>query len=206
MEPALKERWSPAPHEGTSPGVSSAFSRVEKCALLGSNPVSRSEPTVELRSYLSRFLNETGFSLGADDEGSFSMRLLHFRRTFVGKMFAIHKVELLKRDRQPIGTYARHYYDLHQLAGRDEVRAMLASDEYAAIKADYGRISRAHFSRSCFYPDAMRFARSDALFPPAELSATISAVYEGQCRLLCYGPYPAWAEMKARLEELRHLL
>ena len=56
------------------------------------------------------------------------MRLLHFRRTFVEKMFAIHsKVELLKRDRQPIGTYARHYYDLHELAARDEVRVMLAS-------------------------------------------------------------------------------
>lgn len=32
-------------------------------------------------------------------------------------MFAIHsKVELLKRDGQPLGAYARHYYDLFQLA------------------------------------------------------------------------------------------
>jgi Nucleotidyl transferase AbiEii toxin, Type IV TA system len=76
------------------------------------------EPTahVELRSYLSQFLNETGVTLGADDEGSFPMRLLHFRRTFVEKMFAIHsKVEMLKRDGRPLGTYARHYYDLFQL-------------------------------------------------------------------------------------------
>ena len=50
------------------------------------------------------------------------MRLLHFRRTFVEKMFAIHsKVELLKRDGQPLGTYARHYYDLFQLAEQPEV-------------------------------------------------------------------------------------
>jgi hypothetical protein len=135
------------------------------------------------------------------------MRLLHFRRTFVEKMFAIHsKVELFKRDRQPLGTYARHYYDLHQLAARDEVTAMLTSEEYAAIKADYDRISRAHFPKSYFYPDGMSFARSDALFPPTELSAAISAEYAGQCRLLCYGPYPAWAEIKARFEQLRHLL
>ena len=81
------------------------------------------------------------------------MRLLHFRRTFVEKMFAIHgKVELLKHDRQPLGTYARHYYDLHELADRKEVRVMLASAEYAAIKEDYDRISRAYFSRSYFYP------------------------------------------------------
>jgi hypothetical protein len=177
--------------------------------LLEAGTASGREPTttVELRSYLSQFLQETGFSLDAEDERSFSMRLLHFRRTFVEKMFAIHgKVELLKRDHQPLGTYARHYYDLHQLAGRDEVRAMLASDEYAAIKADYDRISRGHFSRSYFYPDGMSFARSDALFPPAELSAAIGAEYERQCRLLCYGPYPEWAEIQARLEELRPLL
>jgi len=50
------------------------------------------------------------------------MRLLHFRRTFVEKMFAIHgKVELFKREGQPIGSYARHYYDLSQLAATDEV-------------------------------------------------------------------------------------
>ena len=186
-------------------GVGEVAARV----LVEAGTASGREPTatVELRSYLSQFLQETGFSLGADDEGPFTMRLLHFRRTFVEKMFAIHgKVELLKRDRQPVGTYARHYYDLHQLAGRDEMRAMLASDEYAAIKEDYDRISRAHFSRSYFYPEGMSFARSEALFPPAELAAAIGAEYELQCRLLCYGPFPSWEEIQARLEELRHLL
>jgi len=177
--------------------------------LVEAGTASGREPTVtiEVSSYLCQFLQDTGFSLGADDEGSFSMRLLHFRRTFVEKMFAIHgKVQLLKRDRQPLGTYARHYYDLYQLAGRDEVRAMLVSDEYVAIKADYDRISRAHFPRSYFSPEAMSFARSDALFPPAQLSAAISAEYEVQCRLLCYGPYPPWPEIKARFEQLRDLL
>src|SRR3984885_9846766 len=49
---------------------------------------------------------------GADDESAFPMRLLHFRRTFVEKMFAIHsKVEILKQSGRPIGGYARHYYD-----------------------------------------------------------------------------------------------
>jgi hypothetical protein len=163
--------------------------------------------TVELRSYLGQFLKETGLTLGADDEGPFLMRLLHFRRTFVEKMFAIHsKVELLKRDGRPLGSYARHYYDLYQLAATSEVKAMLASDEYAAIKADYDRISRAHFLRSYFYPEGMSFARSEALFPSAELSATISAEYEAQCRLLCYGAYPSWAQIQDGFEQLRHLL
>ena len=97
---------------------------------------------------------------------------------------------MLKRDRQPIGTYARHYYDLFQLAGQEEVIAMLKSAEYAAIKADYDQISSSHFARSYFHPDDMSFAKSDALFPPAELAATIAAEYDEQCKVLCYGGIP----------------
>ena len=66
------------------------------------------------------------------------MRLLHFRRTFVEKMFAIHaKVEAFKNAGQPIGGYARHYYDLFCLAQRPEVLAMLRSD---GIRRDQGRL------------------------------------------------------------------
>ena len=177
--------------------------------LVEAGTASGREPTaiIDLRSYLGQFLQETRLSLGAEDEGSFPMRLLHFRRTFVEKMFAVHgKVELLKRDGQPLGSYARHYYDMFQLAAQEEVIAMLKSDEYPAIKSDYDKISRAHFPRSYFHPDEMSFARSDALFPPADLSAVISAEYDVQCRMLCYGPYPSWAEIQSQLVSLRDLL
>jgi hypothetical protein len=177
--------------------------------LLEAGTASGREPTsvVDLRSYIGQFLAETDTSLGTEDEGRFPLRLLHFRRTFVEKMFAIHsKVELLKRDRRPLGTYARHCYDLFQLAGQEEVIAMLKSAEYAAIKADYDQISRTHFPRSYFHPDNMSFARSDALFPPSELAATINTEYDRQCKLLCYGQYPSWEEIQARLFDLRDLL
>lgn len=177
--------------------------------LVEAGAASGREPTltVELRSYLGQFLQERGLSLGAEDEGAFSMRLLHFRRTFVEKMFAIHsKVELLKRERQPLGTYARHYYDLYQLADRPEVIGMLKSGEYAEIKADYDQISRTFFPKSYFFPTGMSFANSDALFPPEELVETIAAEYESQCGLLCYGPHPSWADIEVRFKELRSLL
>ena len=162
---------------------------------------------VELRSYLGAFLNERGPSLGAEDERGFPMRLLHFRRTFVEKLFAIHsKVELLKRDRRPIGSYARHYYDLFQLAAQPEVATMLRSDEYAAIKADYDAISRAYFPQSYFCPSEMSFAGSDGLFPQGELARTIAGEYEVQCRQLCFGPYPPWEDVQARFEDLRESL
>jgi len=177
--------------------------------VLEAGTASGREPTatIELRSYLSQFLQETGVSLNTEDEGPFPMRLLHFRRTFVEKMFAIHsKVELLKRDQTPLGGYARHYYDLFQLAAQEEVIAMLNSPEYAAIKADYDRISREHFPKSYFHPQDMRFAKSDALFPPPELSAAINAEYEAQCRLLCYGPYPPFPQVQSRFAAIREML
>jgi len=177
--------------------------------LLEAGTASGTQPTsvIELRSYLGQFLEETKTSLKTDDEGPFSMQLLHFRRTFVEKMFAIHsKVQLLKRDKQPIGTFARHYYDLHQLAGKDEVIAMLKSDEYGEIKKDYDAISRAHFERSYFYPEDMRFSNSDALFPADDLARTIEDEYTKQCQLLCYGPYPSWQEVQASFAKIKELL
>jgi len=177
--------------------------------LLEAGTASGREPTsiVKISSYLGQFLRSRGLSLGAEDEGPFAMRLLHFRRTFVEKMFAIHgKVELFKRDGRALGSYARHYYDLYCLAAQDEVIAMLKSPEYAAIKEDYDRISREYFPRSYYCPDGMCFGKSDALFSPADLAASIRAEYEAQCRMLCYGPYPEWREVQARFMEIRDLL
>jgi hypothetical protein len=167
------------------------------------------EPTdqVRLQSYVTQFFQETGFSLGAEDEGPFEMRLLHFRRTFVEKMFTIHgKVEAFKAQGREIGGYARHYYDLHCLAEQPEVSAMLRSEEYAAIKADYDRVSREHFPRSYTPPPGMTFAQSDALFPPPELRDMLAVEFAKQCKVLCFGPIPTWDEVQARLEAIRHLL
>lgn len=145
--------------------------------------------------------------MGAEDEGPFEMRLLHFRRTFVEKMFAIHaKVEAFKKTGQPVGAYARHYYDLFCLVGQAEVEAMLRSDEYANIKIDYDRISTQFFPKSYVPPPDMSFAKSDALFPGPDLRAVIATAVETQCRLLCFGSFPSWEQIQARLEEIRGLL
>jgi hypothetical protein len=177
--------------------------------VLESGTASGREPTsvIDLTSYLATFLRVTGTSLGTDDEVAFPLRLLHFRRTFVEKMFAIHgKVELFKREGRSLGGYARHYYDLVQLSQRPEVLAMLQSDEYTSIKNDYDRISRAHFPKSYSWPEGMSFAKSDALFPARELSTVLGVEYEKQCKALCYGSFPSWAEVQARFEKIRPLL
>jgi hypothetical protein len=177
--------------------------------LLEAGAASGRQPTttVELRSYLSQFLQEKGLTLETEDESAFPMRLLHFRRTFVEKMFAIHsKVEIMKRDGRPLGTYARHYYDLFQLSSQIDVLEMLKSKEYAEIKEDYDRISRASFPNSYFYPERMSFANSEALFAADSLSSSLGIEYEHQCQMLCFGPHPSWEEVQARFLELKDLL
>lgn len=112
------------------------------------------EPTAEVQisSLVSDLLRARGAVADlADVDGvdAFPMTLLHFRRTFVEKLFAIHgKVERLKADGHPLGRDARHYADIHVLAGRDEVLEMLRSDEYAEIRRDYDANSRAFFPRA----------------------------------------------------------
>jgi hypothetical protein len=177
--------------------------------LLEAGIASGRQPTadVPLNSYLAQFLIETGNTLGANDEQPFTMRLLHYRRTFVEKLFAIHKkVELFKRDGTPVGSHARHFYDLYQLAGQSEVQAMLQTPEYGAIKQDYDRVSREFFPAHYFQPDDMRFANSDAIFPSGDLEPMLAKLYEEQCGLLCYGPYPAWVEVRERFARLRDVL
>jgi len=135
------------------------------------------------------------------------MILLHFRRTFVEKLFAIHaKVEIVKRTGEPLGAYARHYYDLYCLAERPEVLTMLRSKEYEEIKADYAMISQEFYRRDSIPPPGMRFAKSDALFPADQLGHAIAQQYEEHCRFLCYGRLPTWPEVRDRFADLRTLL
>ena len=59
---------------------------------------------------------------------------------------------MLKRDKKPIGSYARHYYDLYQLARTAEVPEMLQSAEYTEIKADTTASARRILPEIIFRP------------------------------------------------------
>ena len=115
--------------------------------LVEAGSASGKEPTerIGLQSYVGQYLQDTGFSLGADDEGPFEMRLLHFRRTFVEKMFAIHgKVDAYKKTGREIGGYARHYYDLYCLAERPDCDAAFAGvrNHQSGLRPDQPRAFR----------------------------------------------------------------
>ena len=186
---------------------------------LGFPPTVRLEPGVQsgkhpterrpISSIVGQMLTDRGAAEELDAEAlePFEMELLHFRRTFVEKLFAIHgKIESFKDGGRPLGRDARHYADLFVLAGRQEVVDMLRGEEYELIRLDYDDTSRAYFPKSYRPPTDLRFGSSDALFPDAELRATIEPVYEEECRRLFFRPHPPFAEVLGRMGELRELL
>jgi hypothetical protein len=129
-------------HFAALPGIR-AVVRLEPGVQSGTFPTQ----VVPLTSLVAQFLQEDGAGEMADDLAGFDMTLLHFRRTFVEKLFAIHgKVVRLVGEGVALGRDARHYADLYALAGTHEVRAMLASPEYAEIRDDYDAKSRQFFA------------------------------------------------------------
>jgi Nucleotidyl transferase AbiEii toxin, Type IV TA system len=162
---------------------------------------------VRLSSYLVDFLQAISESLDTDDETDFPMLLLDFRRTAIEKLFAIHnRVEQYLRQGVLLGKYTRHYYDLYCLFQQQEVRDCIASDEYQGLKLDCDKVSRGSFGDSYAPPLEMTFQHSLALFPDAELESYLSREYEAQCRPLCYGRFPSWAEVSGCFESLRSFL
>jgi hypothetical protein len=183
--------------------------QVAPVVLLESGVFSGVQPTEtrQLTSYVGEFLQARGLAAIAEDTASFPMQLLHFRRTFVEKLFTIHaRVRRMQEQGVPLGPYARHYYDLYCLAQQEEVRAMLRSPEYGEIRADYDRISRQGFPRDYVPPPDLSFQESEALFPPEGLKGVLARAYEEQCRVLCFAPYPSFPEVLAIFEVLHPLL
>lgn len=166
-------------------------------------------PTVdlEIESEVGVFLREQGQPDVADDLGAFRVTTLHFRRTFVEKLFVVHALaERLKDEGTPFGRDARHYYDIHRLAGEDEVTKMLASDECRAIKKNCEEIGLKFFKSKYRGPPDLDFSQSDGLFPPQALREQIEADYTAQCELLCYGEFPSFDAVLGRIEGLQELL
>jgi hypothetical protein len=169
----------------------------------GREPVS----AVAIQSLVGEYLQASGASIVASDIGPFTMRLLHFRRTFVEKLFAVdHAVTVARATGLQVGARMRHYFDLCALGSRPEVLEMLRGPEYRAIVRDCIEIDRRFYRRAARDPDEWSFRASAALFPEARLSAALEAQYEQQCSVLCFRGYPPWCEVLARFEALREWL
>lgn len=190
------------PHFDALPGVASTV-RLEPGIQSGDHPVEQRP----IESLVAAFLREQAQTDLAEDLEPFEMTLLHFRRTFVEKLFTIHsKVIRLLDDGTPVARDARHYADLHTLASRPEVLAMLHSDEYREIRDDYDALSSRWFPRSHRPPARLSFRESPALFPPAQLRGQLATDYATQCGLLFPGDFPPFADVLESFEQLREWL
>ncbi len=185
------------------PGVPATV-RLEPGIQSGKQPTQ----TIALNSIVASFLVRRGQGSVADDLQSFDMALLHFRRTFVEKLFTIHgKIERFKADGTAVGRDARHYADLHALASQDDVIAMLKSPEYDELKLDYDRTSREFFPKTYRPPNDLSFKNSDALFPSSALRAQIEGDYTRECDVLFAArPHPTLTDVLTRIETIRDLL
>lgn len=161
--------------------------------------------TIELNSIVGAWISTKGDlaeRINAADIAPFDMTLLHYRRTFVEKLFAIHAIACGVQDGARLGRAARHYADLHALAGTSDVTDMLDADEYRTIFDDCAEISAREFPSPHAMPADRSFATSPALIPDDDLRATLKADYEAECALLFYGPYPTFDQVLERLAQL----
>jgi Nucleotidyl transferase AbiEii toxin, Type IV TA system len=163
---------------------------------------------MSVHSYIAQTLDETGINLNADDVAAFEIHVLHFSRTFIEKLFAVHGlVARLQRDGTPLGRDARHYYDLHALAAHPEVLRLLESDEGDAIREDVDRVCREFYPDRYEAPDGLRLGSSPAVEPTAALRAQITEDYDRECQRLCYDEeYAEFDAVIARLQGLAHVL
>ncbi len=164
---------------------------------------------VNLDSYVGEFLRSKGLDNIAEDISLFPMMLLHFKRTFIEKLFTVYsKVELmLNHNESSLGDNARHYYDLVQLARTPEVQELLRSPyEIAEIIENYYAITQKHFPKSPL-PDTHRLCDSRALFPDKDLRHILANAYKIQCDRLCYTyNYPSFDEVLGEFEKMREFI
>ena len=185
--------------------------------LPGIRPVVMAEPgirsgnfptqDVRLQSYAAEYLVEQGITDVADDLEPFPMALMHYRRTYVEKLFTLHShVIRMITTGGDLGRSSRHYADVHLLARTDAVQAMLASSEFSQLKIDCDKTGRAFFGATYSAPAELSFADSPALFPDENLRERLRTAYDRDCAVLFFGPYPAFDEVLEGFEFARSLL
>lgn len=183
---------------------------IRPVVLLEAGIQSADQPTEsrQLSSLIGEMLDARNVDSGTDDRLPFEMRLLHFRRTFVEKLFTLHsRVKKVITQGKDLGRDARHYYDLAMLLDQPETRVMLASEEFKVICGQYRDLTGKFYPGQVkFLPDGMDLSESPALFPSEDLRGILSGAYLREADTLCYGSYPNFDEILEGFEDIRAFL
>jgi hypothetical protein len=183
---------------------------VRPVVLLEAGIQSADQPTEtrKLSSMIAHSLNVRNAITGTVDRNHFPMKLLHFRRTFVEKLFTLHsRVERSIRQNRDLGRDARHYYDLAMLINQQETPTMLVSQEFSDSCKEYRNLTAKFYPGQVkFLPDGMNLHNSPALFPDDALRGKLMATYIREAETLCYGPYPAFDDVLKAFAGIREFL
>ncbi len=183
---------------------------IRPVVLLEAGIQSADQPTESrtLNSLLGELLDSQNVDSGTDDREPFEMRLLHFRRTFVEKLFTLHsRVERARRQGRQLGRDARHYYDLDMLLTESQTTLMLQSSEYAEICYQYKELTAKFYPGQVkLLPDGMNLSTSPALFPDLELKGMLADAYVREAEALCYAEYPSFEKVLNSFEQIRPFL
>ncbi|HEX4004132.1 MAG TPA: nucleotidyl transferase AbiEii/AbiGii toxin family protein [Candidatus Acidoferrales bacterium] len=127
---------------------------------MGTRGGTQPSSTRTIRSYICEVAEKQGQANLAEDLRPFSVECLDVTRTTVEKLFAVHAA--FERDRARGRT--RHYYDLFQSTGLEEVRAFLGAEEYNRVRDDVELYSRANWPEAALPPNG-KFSESTAFAP-----------------------------------------
>jgi len=149
-----------------------------------------------IRSYICEIAESQGYPNLAEDLSSFELECLAVTRTTIEKLFAVHAA--FERDRAKGRT--RHYYDLFQATGLEEVRNFLGGEEYGRVREDVERYSRENWPEAALPPNG-RFSESAAFRPKQEQLAALKQHYYEERDLFFVDP-PSMEAILERLQEV----
>jgi predicted nucleotidyltransferase component of viral defense system len=160
----------------------------------------RGEPQPHESRTVTSFVTEHALALNlrelANDLSPFSVECLHFTRTFVEKLFAIHDLFL----RRQIHEKMRHYYDVYCLLGLGEIQDFIGTREYGIYCDEVCDFVHDEFPEACI-PDALRFSASPAF--EASKMASLKADYQKEVELI-FDVAPSFEQIIERIADARN--
>jgi predicted nucleotidyltransferase component of viral defense system len=149
-----------------------------------------------IQSMVAEFAASKGHAELAQDLCTFEIEVQSVCRTCVEKLFAIHGAYELNR----AAGKTRHYYDLYELLGLDEVRVFVGTEAYRECVAEVRRFSLEHFKNQPV-PDGDSFARSPAFVPQGEDLKVLKQNFEAEAPLF-FEQQPSLADVLLRIGSL----
>lgn len=122
----------------------------------------------------------------------FGVKILDPFRTFVEKVFSIHRAYFHER----LFDKERHLYDIYCLLGFDKVKNRLGTREHMDIKTDVAKYDREKFSNE-YIPKDLDFSSSPAFSMDTDQYKKVKRSY--QASTLYYGERPTFEEIFKRI-------